>query len=78
MINVRAIYLGNEAEAYILDDFIAVSYTHLDVYKRQVNDRDLGIFVLSIFEIGENTCSQVLYCNAVFIPFPRCVKRDLR
>lgn len=22
MINVRAIYLGNEAEAYILDDFI--------------------------------------------------------
>ena len=38
----KASGVGNIAGSYVLDGFMAVSYTHLDVYKRQESFRCSG------------------------------------
>ena len=51
---------GEEVEGYNLDDFMAVSYTHLDVYKRQPTNRDSdhywgsGKFAFTDLALDEN------------------------
>nr|WP_087641611.1 hypothetical protein [Enterococcus sp. 9D6_DIV0238]OUZ30220.1 hypothetical protein A5889_002508 [Enterococcus sp. 9D6_DIV0238] len=55
-----ALHYSPEDEMYTLGTFIAVSYTHLDVYKRQANHRVKNYYFVVLFTLLFNSIIIIL------------------